>query len=100
MATILIVDDSATVRRLLGFTLQKHGHTVLSAVHGGDALARLAETAVDLVIADVTMPQLDGIALLQRLRADPRSAALPVVMLTASGESQDRLRAEQAGANG
>ncbi|MCA9936725.1 MAG: response regulator [Anaerolineales bacterium] len=106
MATILIVDDSPTVRRTLGFTLKKHGYTALAATHGGEALEMLAETAVapttavDLIIADVSMPEIDGITLLKLLRANPRYHNLPVIMLTASGQSQDRLHAEQEGANG
>ncbi len=100
MATILIVDDSPTVRRVLGFTLRQNGHTVLSATNGQEALDLLLGTAVDLVIADVSMPEMDGIALLRRLRTDERTRDLPVVMLTASGQSHDRILAEEAGANG
>lgn len=100
MATILIVDDSPTVRRMLGLTLTRHRHAILAAVNGQDALNKLAETAVDLIIADVSMPQVDGITLLRQLRADARYCHLPVIMLTASGQNADRLIAEQSGANG
>ena len=100
MSIILIVYDSPIVRRTLGFTLKKSGYTVLEAAHGADALDKLAKTAVDLVISDMTMPEVDGLTLLQRLRADKRYKNLPVVMHTASGQNQDRLRAEQEGADG
>lgn len=100
MAIILIVDDSPTVRRVLGFTLRQNNHTVLSATNGQEALDLLGTTDVDLVIADVSMPELDGIALLRHLRANKRTHDLPVVMLTASGQNQDRILAEEAGANG
>lgn len=100
MATILIVDDSPTVRRMLEFTLRKQGYTVLAAMNGREALAQLAETAVDLVISDVSMPELDGIALLQQIRADARWQGLPVIMLTVSGQVQDKLEAQQHGADG
>jgi two-component system, chemotaxis family, chemotaxis protein CheY len=100
MVTILIVDDSPTVRRMLEFTLRKQGYKVLAAMNGQEALSRLAETAVDLVITDVSMPVLDGIALLQQIRTDSRWQTLPVVMLTVSGQVQDRLEAQQHGADG
>ncbi|MBP8001267.1 MAG: response regulator [Chloroflexi bacterium] len=100
MANILVVDDSPIVRRTLEFILKKQNHTVMTANDGTEALARLAEVKVELIFADVSMPHLDGIDLLQRLRADIRFRHLPVVMLTASGETQDRLRAEKEGANG
>lgn len=100
MATILIVDDSPTVRRMLEFTLRKQGYMVLAAMNGLEALAKLAETAVDLVITDVSMPELDGIALLKEIRADGRWPTLPVVMLTVSGQVQDQLEAQRHGANG
>ncbi len=100
MATILIVDDSPTVRRMLEFTLRKQGYTVLAAMNGLEALAKLAETAVDLVITDVSMPELDGISLLRQIRADARWHTLPVVMLTVSGQVEDQMEAQQHGANG
>ncbi|MBK9055171.1 MAG: response regulator [Chloroflexi bacterium] len=100
MATILVVDDSPVVRRTLEFTLKKQGHTILTAEDGAEALLQLAHHSVDLIFSDVSMPNLDGIDLLQRLRGDNRYRTLPVIMLTGSGQNQDRLRAEQAGANG
>jgi len=99
MATILVVDDSPVILRLLGYTLQRNGHAVIMAGHGREALERLAETSVDLVIADLAMPEVDGLTLLRQLRADRRYHALPLVMLTASGQDQDRLVAQAAGAN-
>lgn len=100
MATILIVDDSPIVRRTLEFTLKKQGHHTLAAVDGADALKKLAENQIQLMFADMSMPNMDGIALLQHLRQHPVYHALPVIMLTASGQQQDRLRAEKEGANG
>jgi two-component system, chemotaxis family, chemotaxis protein CheY len=99
MATILVVDDSPVSRRLLGYTLERGGYTVITADHGGQALERLGETPVDLVIADLAMPEVDGLTLLRQLRADRRYHDLPLVMLTASGQDQDRLTAQAAGAN-
>ena len=99
MATILIVDDSPVSQRLLGYTLQRHGYDIITAGHGGEALERLAEAPVDLVISDLAMPEVDGLTLLRRIRADERYRDLPLVMLTASGQDQDRLVAQSAGAS-
>ena len=97
MATILVVDDNTTIVRMLTYTLQKKGYAVVSAFHGIEALERLAETPCDLVIADLTMPEMDGLTLLRHLRADPRYRDLPVIMLTASGQDEDRVVARSAG---
>ncbi len=97
MAVILVVDDDPISQRLLGYTLQKQGHQVLSAMNGLLAIARLDQAEVDLVITDLTMPEMDGPTLLKHLRADPRYAELPIIMLTASGQDQDRIQARAAG---
>lgn len=85
---------------MLEFTLKKQKHTVLVAIHGREALEKLAATAVDLVITDVSMPEMDGIALLQQLRNEPSYAEMPVILLTVSEQVEDRLRAEELGADG
>jgi CheY-like chemotaxis protein len=99
MPTILVVDDSPMSQRLLGYTLSRCGYTVITAGHGREALERLAEAPVDLVIADLAMPEIDGLTLLRLLRADGRYRDLPLVMLTASGHDEDRLMAKAAGAD-
>jgi two-component system chemotaxis response regulator CheY len=99
MTTILIVDDSPVSQRLLGYTLIRGGYTVITAGHGREALQRLTEAPVDLVIADLAMPEIDGISLLRQIRADRHLHALPLMMLTASGQDEDRLIAEAAGVN-
>lgn len=99
MATILVVEDHDVTRRVLSYTLKKDGHTVITAENGLDALDQLAETAVDLAIVDIAMPKMNGIALLRNLRADDNYHNLPIVMLTASGDDEDRLIARDEGAN-
>jgi CheY-like chemotaxis protein len=99
MATILVVDDDRISRRVLGYTLKQNGHVVEPAEHGGHALERLAEQSFDLVIADLSMPVMDGLTLLQRLRADDRYKQLPVIMLTASGQDEAYAAAGVAGAS-
>jgi two-component system, chemotaxis family, chemotaxis protein CheY len=98
MAVIMVVDDDSIGQRMLGYTLQKNGHRVVQAMNGVQALERLAETAVDLIITDLNMPEMDGPTLLKQLRADDRYKDLPIVMLTASGQDHDRVEARAAGA--
>jgi two-component system chemotaxis response regulator CheY len=99
MATILIVDDSPVSRRLLSFTLERIGHTIVTANDGHEALSQLTQQPVDLIIADLVMPEMDGLTLLRHVRAGAASRTTPLIMLTASGQDQDRLEASQAGAS-
>lgn len=86
MARILVVDDSVVVRRMLGLVLERAGHEVGYAVDGQEGLRAITRFGPDLLITDLEMPELDGIGLVRAVRADPAMAALPVVLLTASGE--------------
>jgi DNA-binding response OmpR family regulator len=99
MACILIADDSLIIQRILSLTLRKAGYEVRVADDGKIALDMLAQEPVDILIADLSMPEVDGIELLRRVRADLRHAKLPVVMLTASGQDQDREVAREMGAS-
>jgi len=95
---ILVVDDLPQNVRLLRAVLEPRGYAIASASSGAEALARLAAGGIDLVLLDVVMPGLDGYEVCRRLRADPETAFLPVVMITASGE-QEKRRALDAGAD-
>ena len=97
-AVILVVDDVPQNVRLLQAVLEPRGHTVVTAASGEEALARLAEEPVDLVLLDVVMPGIDGYEVCRRLRADASTSFLPVVMVTASG-AQEKRRAIEAGAD-
>ena len=99
MTTILIAEDNRVNQRMLTFTLRQSGHTVVTAFHGVEALEQLAQHQVDLVIADIDMPEMDGVTLVKHVRADQRYAALPVIVLTASGEDEDYETARAAGAD-
>jgi len=99
MATVLVVDDYAVTQRVITFMLQRIGHQIVSASNGEEALALLADTSIDLAIIDVAMPVMDGLTLLKHLRADPRYAEIPVIMLTASGVDHHRLEATEVGAD-
>jgi len=98
MATILVVDDYSTSQRLLGFILRQNDHTVVTAIHGLGALEQLAARPIDLVITDLSMPEMDGMTLLQELRANPQFQTLPVIILTGSAYAQDSTHAKAAGA--
>src|SRR5689334_21545712 len=99
MSTILVVDDYAVRWRILRHTLQKHGHQVVAAGDGHEALDRLDDTQSDLAIIDIAMPGMDGLTLLCRLREREAQQALPVIMLSASGQDEDRLTARELGAH-
>lgn len=97
MATILIVDDYAPNHRLMSFVLEQHGYAVVAAFDGQQALDRLNHAAVDLVLTDLTMPKLDGLSLTRAIRADPRFADTPIIIVTASTREQDHVRASGIG---
>ena len=97
MATILIVDDYAPNHRLMSFVLEQHGYAVVAAFDGQQALDRLGSTSIDLVLTDLTMPKMDGMALAKAIRADARFASTPIIVVTASTREQDRVRASGIG---
>jgi CheY-like chemotaxis protein len=99
MTTIMIVDDYIPSHRLMSFVLEQHGYTVVTAVNGEQALRRLEQFAVDLVVTDLTMPRMDGIELVRAIRADERYATLPIIMITASPKEQDEVKAAGVGVN-
>ena len=100
MKRVLIVDDSATMRRMLGFSLRQGGMDVLEAQHGQDALEKLRLDAVDLIITDLNMPVMDGIGLIEAIRAEPALSATPILMLTTEGMAEKKDMGRAAGANG
>lgn len=100
-ATVLVVDDSITTRTLEKGILEAAGYRVVVCVDGQDALDRLGAEVepVDLVLADVEMPRLDGFGLLKALRADERFARLPTVLMTSRGDPEDVARGLDLGAD-
>jgi DNA-binding response OmpR family regulator len=95
--TILLVDDEPHMLRLLQFALRKTGAKILEATGGRAALTQAAAHAVDLVVIDFMMPDLDGFATLRELRRDPKYAKVPVIMLTSRGQLELRDTAEGLG---
>ena len=82
MAAILIVDDEPDVRFVLKMAFESAGHQIVEANHGGTALESVASSRPDLVVTDVMMPILDGLELVRRLRSNPETAAIPILLLS------------------
>lgn len=99
MSTILIVDDYEVNQQLLVHILRRNHYHLHVASNGYEALDVLSTEPIDLVILDIDMPDMDGLSLLQKLRADSRWSQLPVIMLTASGDLEHRYTAKALGAN-
>lgn len=97
--TILTVDDSASVRQMVKFTLSGAGYSVIEAVDGQDALVKL-EAPVHLVITDLNMPNLDGIGLIRKVRATPACKGIPIIMLTTESQEARKQEGKAAGATG
>jgi two-component system chemotaxis response regulator CheY len=97
---IMTVDDSASVRQMVSFTLQAAGYEVLTAVDGRDALGKLQGGAVQMVITDLNMPTLDGIGLIRQLRADAKYKFIPIIMLTTESQVEKKQEGKAAGATG
>jgi two-component system, chemotaxis family, chemotaxis protein CheY len=100
MATILAVDDSASMRRMVSFTLKSAGHDVIEAEDGDAAFSKAQEKTVDLVVTDVNMPNLDGISLIKELRSLPDYKFVPILMLTTESSEEKKQQGRAAGATG
>ena len=98
-AKILVVDDEPHIRRILQFLLEQEGFSVVMAADGEEALAKLSEVHPDLVLLDVMMPKLDGFSVLEQIRDNIETRSLPIIMLTAKGESSEKVRGLKGGAN-
>ena len=100
MATILAVDDSASMRQMVSFTLKGAGHNVLEATDGREALGIAQKGPVDLVISDVNMPNMDGITLIGELRKLSDYKYTPILMLTTESSGDKKSEGKAAGATG
>lgn len=97
---VLTVDDSASVRQMVAFTLKEAGYEVIEAADGEEALAKLASTRVSMIITDLNMPRLGGLGLVRRVREMPSHRFVPIIILTTEslGDKTDECKA--AGATG
>ena len=96
-STILIVDDSLIIHRTLGLIIRKMDHDVLTAENGRKALDLLDQYPVDVAIIDISMPEMDGLELVEHIRADAAFDKLPIAFLTGSGQERDRQAALNLG---
>jgi len=96
---ILVVDDEPHIRRILQFLLEQEGFSVELAANGEEALACLKAEKPDLILLDVMMPKLDGFSVLRQIRANFDTRQIPVILLTAKGESSEKVRGLRSGAN-
>jgi two-component system chemotaxis response regulator CheY len=97
---ILIVDDDATTRKLLGLFLKAKGYEVAYAENGLDGLEKIGTAEPNLIISDLNMPYMDGIEFVKTVRADAVKSEIPILMVTTEGDPEERERAMAAGVNG
>lgn len=100
MKTILIADDSESIRELVELTLQTAGYNVLKSEDGAQAVGHLNGAKIDLVITDLNMPNLDGIGVIKAVRAHADYSNVPVLLLTTESQAAKKEEAKAAGATG
>lgn len=98
--TFLVVDDSASMRQMIASIIQSAGHTVLAAENGRDAIEKLGDAKVDIVITDLNMPEMDGIELIKTIRSMAAHKFVPIIMLTTEAQAEKKQEGKQAGASG
>jgi len=100
MPNILVVEDSPTMRQLISFAIKRIRNShVVEATDGVDALKKLSSEKIDLIIADINMPVMDGLKLVSLVRGNPVFKDIPIIMVTTEGAEEDRKRAIAIGAN-
>jgi len=97
---VMTVDDSATVRQVLNMTLEGAGYEVIEAVDGKDALLKLSDVSVDMMVTDLNMPNMDGISLIKEVRQSPGNRFMPIIMLTTESQPEKKQEGKAAGASG
>ena len=98
--TILTVDDSASVRQMVGFTLKRAGYEVVEAVDGKDGLVKLSQSGVNMIITDLNMPNMDGIEMIRNVRAMAQFKFIPIILLTTESQASKKQEGKKAGATG
>ena len=96
--TVMIVDDSPTIRKILGLSLEREGYRVIAEPDGESAIERLAQVVPDVILLDIAMPKLDGYEVCKLIKQSPRTAGIPVVMLSGKGAFFDQVKGHMAGA--
>ncbi|GBG00755.1 transcriptional regulator [Azospira sp. I13] len=98
--TVLAVDDSASIRQMVSFTLKSAGYEVIEAVDGMDGLEKAKSRSVNLILTDQNMPRMDGLTLIRSLRALPQYRTTPILMLTTESSDAMKSQGRAAGATG
>lgn len=98
--TILAVDDSASIRRMVNFTLSGAGYSVVEAADGAEGLERAKSQNFNLVLTDQNMPNMDGLTLIRKLRASPEYKSVPILVLTTESSAEMKQAGRAAGATG
>ena len=96
----MTVDDSASVRQMVSYTLHEAGYEVIEACDGVDALAKINSAAFSLIITDLNMPRMDGISLIKQLPTNQKNKFTPILMLTTESQNERKLEGKSAGATG
>ena len=100
MPNILVVEDSPTMRQLIGFAVKRIPQArVLEATDGVDALKKLSSEKIDIILADINMPVMDGLKLVSLVRSNSAYKDIPVIMITTEGAEEDKKKALAIGAN-
>jgi two-component system chemotaxis response regulator CheY len=97
---ILVVDDSASMRQLVSFTVKDAGYEVCEAVNGKEGLTKITDKKMDMVITDLNMPEMDGIEFIKHLRGKAAYRFTPILMLTTESQEGKKQEGKQAGASG
>ncbi|WP_137172796.1 response regulator [Massilia sp. HP4] len=96
--TVMIVDDSISIRQVVGLTLRGAGYDVVEGSNGKDALAKLGRQKVNLIVSDVNMPEMNGIEFVKAVKAQPEYRFLPIIMLTTESGDEKKREGQAAGA--
>lgn len=97
--TALVVDDSTSLRQMVAFTLRQAGFDVLEGANGKEGVSRLSGQPVQVIITDLNMPEMDGIAMIRQIRAMPAYRFTPILMLTTESHVSRKEEGKQAGAS-
>ena len=97
---VMMVDDSLTVRQVLRMTLEQEGYELIEAENGYQALERFPDNGIDMLVTDLNMPEMDGIALIKEIRQKPGSRFMPIIMLTSESQPEKKKERKAAGASG
>lgn len=96
---ILVIDDSTTARQLILNHLEGLKHNIIEAADGDEGLQKAQDENVDLIFSDINMPQMNGLEMVERLKKNPKTAGIPICMLTTETGSEELLRAKGLGVN-